>query len=140
HRSERPRVRAPYEDGCFQRPAHRGTPMKVRGFTLIELAVSLMIIALVLGMLVVPLGTQLDQQRIAETQKQLDYVREALLGFAIANGRLPCPAVGATPTGTAGAGLENRTGGACVGAGTSMQGVLPWATLGVPESDAWGRR
>lgn len=114
--------------------------MKARGFTLVELAVSLVIIALVLGVLVVPLSTQFDQQKIAETQKQLEYVREAVLGFAIANGRLPCPAIRTIPTGTVGAGTENRSAGACVGGGTAMEGVLPWADLGVVETDAWGRR
>lgn len=114
--------------------------MNARGFTLVELAVSLAIIGLVLGMLVVPLSTQFEHQKIGETQKQLEYIREAILGFAIANGRLPCPAIETTPSAAAGAGAENRSGGACVGAGTSMQGVLPWATLGVPETDAWGRR
>lgn len=111
--------------------------MKARGFTLVELAVSLVIIALVLGLLVVPLSTQFDQQKIAETQKQLDYIREAVLGFAIANGRLPCPATPTTPTGTAGAGTENKPGASCVIVG---DGALPWVDLGVPETDAWGRR
>lgn len=110
--------------------------MKTRGFTLVELAVSLAIIGLLLGVLVVPLSTQFDQQKIGETQKQLDYVREAVLGFAIANGRLPCPATPTTPTGTAGAGTENKPGAACV----ISEGALPWTTLGVPETDAWGRR
>lgn len=110
--------------------------MNARGFTLIELAVSLMIIALVLGMLVVPLGTQFEQQRIAETQKQLEYVREAVLGFAIANGRLPCPATPTTATGTATAGTENKPGASC----GIAEGVLPWATLGVPETDPWNLR
>ena len=38
-----------------------------RGFTLVELAVALAVIALLLGMLVVPLNTQVDQNRINET-------------------------------------------------------------------------
>jgi prepilin-type N-terminal cleavage/methylation domain-containing protein len=106
------------------------------GFTLIELAISLAIVGLLLAMFVVPLGTQVDQRRISDTQKQLDLVTESILGFAVANGRLPCPAVGATANTVAGAGTENRAGGACV----SSDGVLPWATLGLPETDAWGRR
>jgi prepilin-type N-terminal cleavage/methylation domain-containing protein len=114
--------------------------MRARGFTLIEIAISLVIIALVLGMLVIPLATQFEQQRIAETRSQLEHVREALIGFTVANGRLPCPAIPTTATGAAGAGTENRTGGACVGAGTAVEGVLPWTALGVPETDPWGRR
>ena len=106
------------------------------GFTLVELAVALMIVALLLGMFVVPLGTQMDNQRIAETQKQLELAREAVLGFAVARGRLPCPATRNTPTGTAGAGTENKPAATCA----LTEGVLPWADLGVSETDAWGRR
>jgi prepilin-type N-terminal cleavage/methylation domain-containing protein len=102
-----------------------------RGFTLIELAVALMIIALLLGMFVVPLGTQMDNQRISETQRQLELAREAVLGFAVARGRLPCPATRNLATGAVGAGTENCG---------LAEGVLPWADLGVPETDAWGRR
>lgn len=108
------------------------------GFTLVELAVALAVIALLLGMLVVPLGAQIDQQRISETQKHLNLIHEALLGFAVAQGRLPCPAV---PTSSAG--TESRTGAACsagVMPGTLAVGVVPWTTLGVPEADPWGQR
>jgi type II secretory pathway pseudopilin PulG len=101
------------------------------GFTLVELAVGLLIISLLLGLLMVPLSTQLDQTRYAETQRHLDIAREAVIGFALATGRLPCPALGNVAITTAGAGLES-----CAG----TEGVLPWATLGIPETDAWGRR
>jgi prepilin-type N-terminal cleavage/methylation domain-containing protein len=101
------------------------------GFTLIELAVVLAIFGLLLGILVVPLSTQMEQQRIAETDRQLAAVREALIGFAIANGRLPCPANPAVATGSAGAGTENKPGTTCAAAA----GVVPWAALGVPEAD-----
>jgi len=107
-----------------------------RGFTLVELAISFVIIALLIGLLVVPLSTQFDQQKIVETRVQLDQVREAVLGFAVANGRLPCPAAANLATGVAGAGVESKPGAAC----GANEGVLPWLTLGVPELDAWGRR
>ena len=107
------------------------TRRRARGFTLVELAVGLLIIALLLGMFMVPLSTQFDQQRYAETQRQLDMAREAVIGFALANGRLPCPATPTTPITTAGAGDEN-----CA----LTEGVVPWSALGVPETDAWGRR
>ena len=47
---------------------------RAAGFTLIEMAVSLAIIALLLGVLMVPLNTQIDQQRINETNKQLTLI------------------------------------------------------------------
>jgi prepilin-type N-terminal cleavage/methylation domain-containing protein len=109
---------------------------RTRGFTLIELAVALAVIGLLLGMLIVPLSAQVDQQRISDTQKLLNLDTEAILGFAVANGRLPCPATPGTANTVAGAGLENKPGAAC----GLAEGVLPWATLGVPETDAWGRR
>lgn len=112
-----------------------------QGFTLVELAVVLAIIGFVLGALVVPLSTQYDQQRASQTQRQLEVVREALLGFAVANGRLPCPATSTTPNTTAGAGTESRSGGACTGvSGGAAEGVVPWATLGIEETDGWQRR
>jgi len=114
----------------------RPTALLARGFTLVELAISLAIVALLLGMLVVPLSAQVDQARAAETQRQLEMIREAVIGFAMANGRLPCPATPTTPTGTAGAGSENKPGAAC----GITEGVMPWVALGVPEADAWGRR
>lgn len=107
-----------------------------RGFTLVELAVALAVIGLLLGMLIVPLNAQVDQQRIADTQKQLNLIHEAILGFAVTNGRLPCPATPGTASTAAGAGLENKPGAAC----GLTEGVVPWAALALPETDAWGRR
>ena len=109
---------------------------RTAGFTLIELAISLAIMALLLGMLMVPLNTQLDQQRINETQKQLSLLSESLLGFSVANGRLPCPATPSLANTAANAGTENKPGAACA----LSEGVAPWATLAMPELDAWGRR
>jgi prepilin-type N-terminal cleavage/methylation domain-containing protein len=109
---------------------------RAAGFTLVEIAVALAIIALLLGMLVVPLGTQMDMQRAADTQRQLDVIREALIGFAVANGRLPCPATPTVATTAAGAGTENKPGANC----GITNGVVPWATLGTQETDPWGHR
>lgn len=108
------------------------------GFTLVEMAVVLVIVGLLLGGIMTPLSAQMDQRRISETQKALEEINQALIGFAIVNGRLPCPAPAATPTGAAGAGLEPAPllADGCA----NNAGVLPWATLGVNETDAWGRR
>jgi len=135
------------------------------GFSLMELAVVLVIVALLLGGLLVPFGTQRDVEFMRATEKSLVEIREALIGFAAINGRLPCPAQGSIASGVANAGMEARTadlancacaaasspgvatvvasgGIACAAAlsSDSVGGVLPWATLGLLETDAWGNR
>jgi len=108
------------------------------GFTLIEMAMVLLIMGLALGGGISLLGNQIDAQKNKDTQKVLDDAKEALTGFAIANGRLPCPAPATAVTGTALAGLEPSP---ILAAGcANLAGVLPWATLGVNETDAWGNR
>lgn len=61
------------------------------GFTWIELAVAIFVIALLLGNILVPLAAQVGTRQVAETQKTMDEIRDALLGFAATNGYLPCP-------------------------------------------------
>ena len=103
---------------------------KNRGFSLIEVAVVMFIIVLLLGSILVPLTTQVEQRQISDTQKTLDEIKEALTGFAIANGYLPCPD-------TTGDGVADPNApGAC----TNAAGAVPWATLNVPRGDAWGNQ
>ncbi len=107
------------------------------GFTLIEMAMVLMIVGLLLGGMLVPLSAQMDQRNASDTQKALSDIKEAIIGYALANGRLPCPANPSDVTGvTSTAGISRTT---CTSTASST-GVLPWATLGVNETDAWGNR
>ncbi len=101
------------------------------GFSLVEMAVVLVIAGLMIGGLLTPLAVQMEQRKISDTQKSMDEAREALMGFALRNGYLPCPAV--SPVN----GLEDRSGATCRDG--KRQGVLPWATLGLPKLDSWGR-
>ncbi|MFB0936443.1 MAG: type II secretion system protein [Propionivibrio sp.] len=100
------------------------------GFTLTELAIVLVIVALLIGGMLIPLSAQRDVQAANDTQRQLAEIRDALLGFAAANGRLPCPA---SPNLT---GVENPAGGgACT---NQWNGFLPGITLGIGPTDAQG--
>ncbi len=134
------------------------TAMRIGGFTLVEMAMVLVIVALLLIGLMPTISSQIEQRRISETKSQLQETQQALIGFALINGRLPCPAQASLATGAANAGLEARNGNTCgcvtSGGGvasasgvacdnttsTSVTGVLPWATLGISETDAWNRR
>jgi type II secretory pathway pseudopilin PulG len=114
------------------------------GFTIIEMAVALFVIALLLGSLLVPLTTQVESRNHAETQRILEQAREALIGFAAANGRLPCPASATSngaehffsPGGTAANGICHTSvtfAGAVI-----FVGFLPAATLGFSPVDSSG--
>jgi len=112
-----------------------------RGFTLIEVAMVMLIMALLLGSLLAPLTAQIDQQKITETKKSLAEIREALIGFAIINGRLPCPSDKTTASGSVNAGgIEAGKEVLSCTTDATNSGVVPWVTLGVRETDAWGRR
>ncbi len=114
---------------------------KSRGFTIAELAVAVAVLAVLLFSAMVPFSTQVELRNVAETRRTLDTIREAIIGFAQANGRLPCPADGNIAFGLANAGIEKFDGTNCVAAlGGGAFGVVPWATLGVSETDSWGRR
>ncbi len=111
---------------------------RTRGFTLIELAIVLVIITILIGGLAVPLSAQIQARRIAETKQTLNEAREALFGYAMANHAsngtgapyLPCPNVN-------GDGREGpRDAGRCL----QSEGYLPWVTLGTSAQDAWGNR
>lgn len=114
---------------CPKNPASRHD-----GFSLVELTIVLVIVALLSSGLMFGLSAQRDAAANQDVQRQLDNAKEALLGFAITNGRLPCPANPALASSSAGAGLES-----CATQSTG-HGVLPWATLGLPETDPWGQR
>jgi prepilin-type N-terminal cleavage/methylation domain-containing protein len=109
-----------------------------RGFTLIELAIVLVIITILIGGLAVPLSAQIQARRTAETKQILEEAREAILGFAMINNgtpatnrRLPCPDI-------EGDGTESldSLGTKCM----QSSGFLPWVDLGVANQDAWGNR
>lgn len=104
------------------------------------MAIVLLIVTLLLGGLLMPLSMQVEQRKVGETQKTLEEIKEALIGFAIARGRLPCPAIAASN------GVEDPNtpgGGVC----TSAHGFVPAVTLGITPTDdqgfaidGWGQR
>lgn len=118
---------------------NRLTPVvRAHGFTLAELAITLGLSSLLLGGLLPTLSAQRAATQERETSTRIEIIREALLGFAQVHGHLPCPADPRIRSGNASAGVARAlVSGDCAG---GYVGAIPWATLGVPELDAWGRR
>lgn len=114
-----------------------------RGLSLIELAIVLLVAALLAASLLTPLAAQNEARKIDQTRRSLDEARNALLGFALAHGRLPCPASASSLGREAGGGAA-----ACSSGGLGVaDGYLPAATLSLSPTDgqgysldAWGAR
>ena len=140
-----------------------------RGFTLVELAVVLVILGLLIGAALAPMRERLRAADIRETRETLQQAKDAVAAYALRNrtvevninfggnpqtvpaGRpyLPCPD-------TTGDGLENRHFSISVvfvadfpatdirennnGGCAHNKGLLPWKTIGGPERDKWGMR
>ncbi len=104
-----------------------------KGFTLIELSVVLLIISLLMVGLLGPVGTQIEAQERQQTIDTMNDILESLYGFAIINGRLPCPD-------TDGDGLSDPVAsGTCTAA--TGDGWIPWQTLSLDfQGDVWGNR
>ncbi|HWS13359.1 MAG TPA: type II secretion system protein [Rhodocyclaceae bacterium] len=111
------------------------TRSRQRGFTLVELAIVLLIVAVLIGGLMVPLSAQMDIRNRAETDRTLADAREALLGYAAANGRLPCPA--STASNGRASPESCGAGGQCV-CTNPHDGLLPAVTLGLQPTDSQG--
>jgi len=138
-----------------KKPGTRNHSSKSAGFTLLELAIVLFVLVLVLGSLLTPLATRMEQQGRKTTRLMLAEIRASLLGYTIMNGYLPCPdCPNSNISGCAGLATEAIGDGMEDGLDESGQptkarnqfatcaserGFLPWATLGAPRHDAWGQ-
>lgn len=109
--------------------------MRQRAFTLLELMLVLFILAILAAGLTMPLAAQVSLRRAEETRRQLDEAREAVLGFATAHGRLPCPAIATSRGQEAFAPGSDARDGLCA---AFFDGYLPAATLGLSPLDSEG--
>ena len=113
-----------------------------QGFTLVELAVVLVIVGILLSSVLGTLGSRLENSRKTETKKELAEIKLALIGYSYVYGRLPCPdcsAVSGSCLGTdVGDGISDHDGTTCDE--SEKTGFLPWSTLGVGKGDSWSTR
>jgi prepilin-type N-terminal cleavage/methylation domain-containing protein len=108
----------------------------IGGFTLIELAIVLVVIGLLTAGALISFSSQVEIRRATEAERSLSDIKEALIGFAITNDRLPCPAT-ATSFGSEAfaSGGGTAANGRCA---DFFGGFLPARDLGVTPVDSEG--
>lgn len=92
-----------------------------RGFSLMELAIVLMIIGTLMSGVLVAVSQTAENNRITAAKAQLREIEEALYGYAQAYGRLPCPATDLSSSPNVAEDMP------C----TNMHGFVPSGTLGI---------
>ncbi|MDR2625505.1 MAG: prepilin-type N-terminal cleavage/methylation domain-containing protein [Zoogloeaceae bacterium] len=104
--------------------------LRPRGFTLLELSVVLLILALLLGSLILPLSAQHEARQWRAAAEGLSEIQSALLGYAILHGHLPCPDASG----------DGVAADSCA-APPAQEGLLPFKSLGMHDGrDPWGAR
>ncbi len=105
--------------------------MRSKAFTLIELAIVLVVLGVLLSLGIRLFGTMVKDRKYQETQKILSKARDALVGYVMSTGALPCPDADDD-------GQADGTGGTCTC--TWPNCYLPEVTLGVRGLDAYRSR
>jgi len=131
-----------------------------KGFTLIEIAIVMVITGLMVSMMAEGFTSVIQRQRLTQTNTYIEQIREALSDYVALNGRLPCPADPSIAPGMAGYGREAGADCAAVPTAEVAQvdgridpvttvalkirvGAVPVLTLGLPFeaiSDGFGNR
>ena len=103
------------------------------GFTLVEIAVVLVIVGLLVGSFIGTFSSRIDTTRRDNTKKELEEIKRILMAYAFTKTppQLPCPDTDAD-------GLADTVFGNCTAAGAV--GLLPWRDLGFGDNDAWDNR
>lgn len=121
--------------------------LEQRGFSLIEIAIVLVIFGLLIGGGATLFSGTVGANRERATKVTLGVYKKALEAYYIRQGRLPCPADGSLVSSSTdyGRALPETSTVICdmVNDGTPENGVVPWRTLGMSESaslDGWGHR
>lgn len=131
--------------------------LAIRGFTLLEMSIVLVIIGVVVSGLVTVFSAALQKRQFQDTQAKMEFIQKTIYDYRVAFGRLPCPADITLAISNANFGVEANNMGTCtggaiaanfaqapvVGARDGIEGMVPIHTLRLPDEyafDGWGRR
>ncbi|MCK5396496.1 MAG: type II secretion system protein, partial [Gammaproteobacteria bacterium] len=110
------------------------------GFTLIEMAVVLVIVGILLGSFIGTLTSRINVTKKSDAIEELNEIKQSMMAYAFVNGYLPCPDCdtvnGACTLALVGDGIADYTGASCSKNDTA--GNVPWVTLGLGRGDPWG--
>jgi len=114
------------------------------GFTLIEIAIVLLVVTILLGYSVAMFPKQQELKQYRAVEAEMDSIIEHLIAHAQVNGRLPCPDTSAGGTVADIDGIEDRVG---INDCEASFGFLPARTLGMNGryndagvlEDSWGQ-
>lgn len=123
------------------------------GFTMLELSIVLLIIALITGLgLAATLGA-IEAAKRSATESKMDAIEDALMAFRNKYNRLPCPAQQNLTFANDTFGLEAEPLGNCIGgpptayehetSNDTVRGAVPVKVLGLPNEfayDGWDRQ
>lgn len=102
------------------------------GFTLIEMAIVLVVVGLIITGAFAALSPILANTKVTETRATMSKIEAALQVYAIRFSCLPCPAADNSADGVAQfVGLASGCGTSC----TANFGAVPWQTLGMSRGD-----
>jgi alpha-tubulin suppressor-like RCC1 family protein/type II secretory pathway pseudopilin PulG len=120
----------------------------ISGFSLVELAILLLVVGMVGGMSMSAGQTILKAGDVNATKQQLGIIRSALLLFRDKTGRFPCPArendvMSSATYGVEGANCATTAIAGITTSGNAGIGFVPYKALGLNQSvsmDTWGNK
>lgn len=114
-----------------------------RGFIMLAMVATMLVTATVVLSLKMLNAMDTKAANQNDVTRRLEAVKQALVQFALINGRLPCPANSTLLTATNDSGLSDPVGAVTNCTNPQNAGTVPWASLGIAREaslDPWGRK